>query len=83
MWGDTRTSQAACRLLLADQPVSQSNPNSIRVSRPNTKGCRGRKRGMDVPSLETPEGVFDYLIAGLVLLALAFGVAFAVLGGLL
>ncbi len=36
---------------------------------------------MDVPTLETPEGLFEYLIAGILLLAALFGLAFALLGG--
>lgn len=34
---------------------------------------------MDLPALTSPEGMFDYLIAGIVLLALLFGVYFAAL----
>jgi hypothetical protein len=36
---------------------------------------------MDVPSLETPEGLFDWLIALIVVLAAAIGVFIVVVGG--
>ena len=38
--------------------------------------------GMNLPSLRDPEGVFDYVIAGIVLLAVLFGVMLLLVGSL-